>query len=265
MIHLPHLETNITVACQNRCIACNHFVPMQVDRFKTSMMPVSVLEQDLRRFARLAHADGYALIGGEPTLHPSLVDLMHVARRSGIADRYEVWTNGQTLLELPDAFWLAAHVIVVSVYPGKLTDAYLADVQEKARTFGATLEIKDERRHPNFTQLLTSNSNAVATQRRYDRCWFKGFSRVLDWGVFYRCCTSPFIPQLLQDRPVGSDGLTITDVTTERDVTEFLGRQTFMESCRVCAGRDTDEAHPITWGEQKNAVQWREQSGGGGQ
>jgi hypothetical protein len=80
MIHLPHLETNVTVACENRCIACNHFVPLQVGRFKSSMVNPADFATDLFHFGRLAHADAWAAIGGEPTLHPGLVDILRIAR-----------------------------------------------------------------------------------------------------------------------------------------------------------------------------------------
>lgn len=273
MIHLPHLETNVTIACTRRCTHCNHFVPAQVDRFKSSMVEPGAFQDDLLRFARIAHADAFALIGGEPTLHPNIDNLIAIATCSGIADVIEVWTNGERLRQMSVNFWERMppvkkgdppFTLVVSAYPGVLTDEDLQWITEKCARTGHPLHIKDERHYPNFTRLLVPNEPAYtcdeATQRRYQQCWFKGYSRVLDAGHFYRCCTSPFIPQLLQGRAVGADGLCITDQTTSADVARFLAQPGFMESCRRCAGRNTDEAVPVAWGEEKDPAAWTQKS-----
>ncbi len=265
MIHLPHLETNVFIGCQNRCIACNHFVPLQVDRVKGSMVMPADLAEDLAAFGRLAHVEGYALIGGEPTLHPLLVDLMRVARQSGIADHVEVWTNGQTLRRMADThpgFWDEADRLVVSVYPGKLTDEDLDEIRALSRDAGVELVIKDERLQPNFTVLLEPEpTSELVTRRKYKDCWFKSYSRVLDRGVLYRCCTSPFIGPLLQGRPEGADGIPLAGLTEEALAT-FLARAEPMPSCAICAGRNTASARPIPWSEIRDPDSWVRASAG---
>lgn len=265
MIHMPHLETNVTAACQNRCVACNHFVPLQVAQFKQSMIRVEQMERDLAIFSKLVHVDAYGMLGGEPTMHPHIAELIHVAVLSGIADKVELWTNGQTLHTMKPAFWSAirGHRIVMSVYPGKMTDADIDRARALCDGEGVELWVKDERRHPNFTQLLESHETGpLDTQRKYQQCWFKSFSRVLDNGFFYRCCTSPYIPKLLQGRPEGSDGLEVTENLTEQDVRVFLEQQTAMKSCTICAGRNTPSAKPIPWSEIKDPSAWLSVSSG---
>jgi hypothetical protein len=270
MVHIPHLETNVTIACTRRCIACNHFVPMQVDRVKASMITTEALRDDLLNFSRIARTDAWAAIGGEPLLHPKLEYLLMTARSClAPGTRIEVWTNGEKLK--PGAWDRAVEFytwqideLVVSAYPGVLTDADLAHIEAECRAVGITYRCNDERQHPNFTQLLVEGKGSDAeTQARYDACWFKTYSRVLDGGYFYRCCTSPFIPQLLRGRTVGSDGLPMNAETTEAHLRAFLDQPLFMESCRVCAGRNTAEAHGIPWKEVKDPAAWREASGGG--
>jgi organic radical activating enzyme len=266
VIHLPHLETNVTAACQNRCIACNHFVPMQVPLFKSSMIATEQMERDLRIFSKFVHVDAYGMLGGEPTLHPNLPALIQIARDSGIANIIELWTNGQTLLRLDDSnFWRAIRnqKIVMTVYPGKLTDQDIERIQYKCNNLEVELRINDERRFPNFTQLLEpSDTDPATTQTKYNACWFKTFSRVLDNGYFYRCCTSPYIPKLLQGRPEGSDGLKVDDQLTEEKIVEFLNQPTAMQSCTICAGRNTPSARPVPWKEITNPNAWLNASSG---
>lgn len=263
MIRLPHLETNVTIACQLRCVGCNHFVAPQVYRFKESMIAPVVLERDLRNFGRVAHADAWAAIGGEPTLHPKLPVLLQIAAESGVADVIEVWTNGIEIREQPADFWRWLSRLVVSVYPEKLTDDDLAWIAAKCGGEAVELVIKDERRHPNFTRLLEPEpTDDGATQRKWHACWFKTYSRVLDNGWFYRCCTSPFIARVLYGMPEGTDALRVNESLTEADLHRFLGQQRFMESCRPCAGRNTESAVPLPWREVRDPAEWLRASAG---
>jgi len=265
MIHLPHLETNVTAACQNRCVACNHFVPLQISQFKQSMIAPEQMKRDLSIFSKLVHVDAYGMLGGEPTLHPRIAELITIARESGIADKVELWTNGQTLRQMRGPFWesLRGARIVMSVYPGKMIDSDIMEIETLCTNRGVELHVKDERRYPNFTQLLKkTDSGPAETQATYSSCWFKGFSRVLDNGFFYRCCTSPYIPKLLQGRPEGSDGLPVNEMLTEQMIYDFLVQPTAMQSCTICAGRNTPNAFPIPWNEIKDPAAWLAASSG---
>lgn len=262
MIHLPHLETNVTAACQNRCIGCNHFVPLQVANFKASMIPPAQMERDLTHFARVATVDRYGMLGGEPTLHPEIAQLVMIARASGIARSIEVWTNGQRLRQMGASFWAAmeGEVLVVTVYPGKLTPDDLDWMAAKAHDAGVRLEVKDEQHHPNFTQLLKPKAERAA--ETYRACWFKTFSRVLDNGWFYRCCTSPYIPKLLLNLPEGTDGLRVDEHLTAPALANFLQQSEPMQSCGICAGRNTPDAVPLPWREIDDPAEWLGASAG---
>lgn len=262
MIRLPHLETNVTAACQNRCVGCNHFVPLMVPHVKASMIAPAQMERDLTYFARVAHVGRYGMLGGEPTLHPLLPALVEIARGSGVADGIEVWTNGQRLREMSPTFWRVMHgeTLVVSVYPGKLTDDDVLWIRRACADAGVALEVKDERAFPNFTQLL--KPAAARARETYDACWFKSFSRVLDHGYFYRCCTSPYIPKLLLGLPEGTDGLRVDASLTADALQAFLDQTTPMASCGICAGRNTPDAVPLPWREVDEPAEWLAASAG---
>lgn len=260
MIRLVHLETNVTQACQNRCVGCNHFVPMTLGEFKSSMLDPAELERDLRLFSRLVHVEGYAMIGGEPTLHPGLDHLLRVARNSGVADVLEVWTNAQEL-DLNAAWWGSLDKLVVSRYPGKISDGAMESIEQACIAYGVELRVIDERTVPNFSRLLSTDASDEGTRERWQSCFFRTYSRVLDRGYFFRCCTSPYIPRLLQGRAFGDDGLRIDENTTEQQIARFLARVEPMEACRVCAGRD-GRGEPLPWREVRDPQEWITASGG---
>lgn len=154
-------------------------------------------------------------------------------------------------------------MLVVSVYPGVLDDADLAWIEARCEEHGAGCIVKDERHVPNFEQLLEPEpTDDQTTQAKFSSCFFKGYSRVLDDGYFYRCCTSPFIPRLLQGRPAGSDGLRVDEHLTETALAAFLARDTFMESCRTCAGLDPANRRHQPWREVRDPAEWLRASAG---
>jgi len=228
------------------------------------MVSVEKLKRDLDIFSCICHVEGYAIIGGEPTLHPQIVELLEVARDSGICDRLEVWTNGIGLLNrFPEGhrFWTSFDQLVLSRYPGKLTNGEVYRINLACENVGIDFRLIDESVTPNWTRLLDAvPSNDSYAQEKYSVCWFKTYCRVLDNGHFGRCCTVPFIPKLLQSREFGSDMLKVDESLTEEMLTEYLAQETFMESCRVCAGRETPSAVKVEWREERDSSKWLEAS-----
>ncbi len=261
-LELPHLETNVTSVCNLSCVACNHFVPML--HGKPEYANVDVVARDLEIFSKLVHVPRFGMLGGEPTLHRELPRLNDIASFSGIADAIEVWTNGLTARRLHAEFWRSSFdVLVLSAYPGKLTDGDIEWISKKCADEGKLFELKDERKFPNFTQLLDMrNTDAVSSARRYQQCWFKTFSRVLDDGHFYRCCTSPYIPRLLLGLPANEDGLRVDEHLTVDEIISFLNQDSTPASCSVCAGRNTESSRAIPWSEIRDVAKWKDASAG---
>jgi len=261
VIHLRHLETDIIASCQLSCVNCNAFVPLQRAIAGDLLAQPAALAHDLERLGRVAHAERYALIGGEPTLHPDLKEMLAVARASGIADSIEVWSNGLRVASMPPWFWKGLDRLVVSAYPGKITDEKLAAIGAKCTEAGVVFELKDERKRPRWVRLLeAAPTDDATTQRKYDRCKNRRYSSVVDRGHFFRCCTSPFIPRLLQGRPDGSDGIALEGLT-EQGLAAFLGRREAMEACRLCTA--FDKGRPSPWREEREPVAWLRESSGG--
>jgi len=246
---IEHVETNITIACNNACVGCNHFAPMQKPTFAEPLQ----IERDLAAFGKVAHIQRYALIGGEPTLHKRIDDILQIAKDSGTVDLIEVWTNGCRLKDMTETFWMLVDEIDLTLYPGKPVD--LDFIQRKCAEYGKSLKVK--RGAADFTTLLYKRTaSEYEAAGIYRSCWYRTFCRVLDNGFFYRCCTSPFIPKLILGKPEGTDGIALEGLT-ELNLYEYLTAIETPESCRRCAGHGG--AH-IGWKEQANRAKWLEES-----
>lgn len=261
MINIPHLETDVTQACQLSCVACNHSVPLwrEVKGGPWAAKPAQV-EKDLNHLATILHADRWGALGGEPLLHRQVIEILEIARASKVADKTEVWTNGLLLPRQPTAFWRAFDILVLSVYPGKHDDDSLGWIARRCEDEGVELVVKDERYHPNFKTMLEEvPTGRAATIAKFRGCFFRHFSRVANFGFFYTCCCAPHLPMLVQNREFGSDGIRIENLE-EAELRAYLTREEPLGACTICAGRDT--AKNLVWHEQKDAAKWLKESAG---
>ena len=261
MITIPHLETELTVACQLSCVACNKMVPLWRQHGVWKANPLQI-EKDLSHLSTILHTDKWVALGGEPLLHPNLYDIIWIVHESSIADEIEVWTNGLRLKDMSNDFWedCPFTTIVLSRYEGKLEDSYVDWIARKCQETNHRLEIKDERSWHNFrTNMESIPTDEEATKSKFMGCFFRWFSRIVNNGYFYLCCCSTSMPRLLQGRPEGSDGIAIEGLTEEA-LQAYLTRTEPLGCCTICAGRDT--AKPIEWQEERDPEKWLQKSKG---
>lgn len=259
MIRIEHLETDITQACQLSCVACNHHVPLYRQR-GPKHADVDQIREDMTHFSKVAHADVWGALGGEPLMHPRLTHILNVVRESGAADRLQVWTNGLLLPRMRAEFWKSFDELVLSVYPGKHTKESLQWIADKCLTEGVVLRVMDEGKTPNFKTLLEPVSTDEATTRaKFAGCFFRQFSRVLNSGFFFTCCCAPHMPMLVQGEPFGTDGIPVRGLT-EDALRSYLERVEPLGACYSCAGRDT--AVDIVWREERDPELWLKASAG---
>lgn len=225
MITFPHGETNVTLACQNRCVSCNHFIPAQ----KPWFCDPAVVERDLNAAAKMMHFDVYNLVGGEPMLHPAVVDLMRIVKASGITNRMEITSNGQAARKMPDEFWSELDDLIVTPY--KLNEDDKAFIADKCQRFGVYLQW-----HPViFTWAAYKRENEPQRAHElYRHCWYNVNRHVIDEGYFYRCCTAPFIPSVLMGLPKETDGIALEGLT-EDGLREYMNQVETPKSCYRCA------------------------------
>src|SRR6201992_4334994 len=188
MITIPHLETDITTACQLSCVACNHLVPLYRHHGVLRSDPEQI-SADLNHLSTFLHADKWGALGGEPLLHPQLPSILTIVRDSNICDEIEVWTNGLLLPRMSPDFWSSPFdTIILSVYDGKHTDESIDSISSLCLTHNKSLTIKDERTWHNLrTNLEPSPTDPDATKPKYDWCFFRSFSRVANRGYFFTC------------------------------------------------------------------------------
>lgn len=234
---VPHYacQTDLVTHCNLACRDCDHLSPIARKGFASP----ETLYRDFSRLAKVYRPQRMQVLGGEPLLHPQIVEAMHALRASGISDRIMVVTNGVLLARMPDAFWESIDDLEISVYPGSEPDAAeRACFKAKAAAFGVTLELYE------FSEFRRVFSNRAARDEALVRRIYRSCKKVHVWGChsvydgyLYRCPQSAFVPKLLglPEDQHRRDGLKLHDGPGLRDeLFAFLTDPEPLQACRNC-------------------------------
>lgn len=222
MINLPHLDLNITTVCNYRCASCSHASPFS----EPYWMEPAVAWADLNSLRHFVNFDMICLVGGEPTLHPRLLEFLDLAREVEIAKKVCVVTNGSRLAEMRPEFWKKIDVLRVSVY-GR-ADAMMPKWAEE-RCEEHDIEFHAWSYPEFFKQLKATPDDGVESFRT---CEWKSDCYTVHEGRFYLCPQSAFFPKRFMGKP-STAGLPLGELTEER-LQMFLDRSEPFEACKIC-------------------------------
>lgn len=232
------LEITIVEHCLLSCRDCNHLSPI----IPPALADPELLMTDLRVLAMVYHAKSVRLLGGEPLLHPEVLEILQIARTSGVADLVGIETNGLMLGRMPETFWEAIDLVVVSAYPGRepgkkllthcqrLSEKYQVDF-----TVNLTPVFREA-----YAELGTSDRSLV--RRIYETCAMAHIWRchTLADGYFYKCPLAYYLPRALGpdgDSLVTTDGIAInTSSDFRKRLLGYLQSPDPLISCSRCLG-----------------------------
>ena len=91
------LEIHIVDHCNLNCAGCNHFCPLAEPYYIT---PEYLKEQLEMVKEKIPSIKWLMLLGGEPTIHPQLLELCQIARKIFPDIPVEILTNGKDLTNI---------------------------------------------------------------------------------------------------------------------------------------------------------------------
>ena len=130
-----HFEFHIVEHCNLGCRGCTHFSPLAKEEY----LDIHEFERDMKRISDLTGsvARFINLLGGEPLLHPDLIEFFAIARKYFPDTKIRVVTNGILLLEQNEMFWSACHenkiIIGVTEYPINIDYGKIKQVAKSKR------------------------------------------------------------------------------------------------------------------------------------
>jgi hypothetical protein len=230
-------EIAVADHCNLACRGCSHLAPALPRWFAD----VASVRRDLTTLAKAYHATAVALLGGEPLLHPRLLDLIAAVRAAGICEAVIVATNGVLLWRMPEAFWAAVDAVEVSAYPGaEMPPERMLHCSRMAQRHGTHLAVKYYARFREQVAPLGSEDRRLV-ERIYDTCEAAHVSR-LHWvvdGYFYKCPQAYSLAKGLDGNgtSVVADGVPIVDSPDlARQLLTYLLSTEPLQACSRCLG-----------------------------
>jgi organic radical activating enzyme len=231
------VEYSITEHCNIRCHACAHASPLLPENFAG----LSGFVRDFEALASVFHSGQLRIVGGEPLLHPQLLDFVREAKRIGIADVIVLYTNGVLLHRAPPELWHLIDELYVSAYPGVRRRLGDEECERLCREHGVALTIEHFK---TFSQTLIGKriENPRLVTAIYRACHTAAECHTVHAGRFYKCPMAPIMASWLGLRGIAysspaGDGVDLHDnPALRRDLERYLGSRAPLAACDYCLG-----------------------------
>jgi hypothetical protein len=239
-VKLFGVEYNLTEHCNLSCYHCDHASPLMPRKFAS----LEDYERDIRAIAEAVHVEEFRIVGGEPLLHPQLLDFMRMARDIGIGDKIKVYTNGQLLHTMADEFWALTDILWVSTYPGirrRMPDDAIAGKCAEHRTH---LDLR-----PTITEFNRSYINNPIEDEHLVRRIFSQCKMANEYscfaiyeGMFFRCSVAPFAQARLRMSGIDFPGPEVDGIPIHgnprlgEEIAARVASKEPMKACTYCLG-----------------------------
>ena len=230
-------EVNIAEHCNLRCRSCTHLSPALPKHF----VDPGDLRSDLTTLARSYHANVLKILGGEPLLHPNLLDVIMAARESQVAEKLEIWTNGLLLPRMERRVWETVDSVRISLYPGRSLKQHQLDrCIDLAHQHNVPLRYKRYQAfQESFSEPGTDDPSLV--KKIYATCneAHRWRCHTVANGWFFKCPQGYFIPRGMSfgQEATYRNGIKIEDSPDFRDrLLSYLKSPEPLPACRNCLG-----------------------------
>lgn len=233
------LEAHVVDHCNLTCADCCSLSPL-LPRWRVTL---AAFTRDLSYAVPILQPRVFKLVGGEPLLHPEIVELAAIARRLQVAPVISLTTNGFLLSRMPDELWRAIDALTISLYPDPpLGDDAIATIELQSQRFSVKLSWKRQHEFVAMDRPARCDDDAETTAI-YDACWLRERCHLLRDGRFYTCTRPPHFQTLHAHRDpdvrvdFGGDGIVLGQGEAGRDaLLAYLRRPAPLEACAHCFG-----------------------------
>jgi len=182
---------NISLACNLKCEYCSHF-----GRYAQGIVPFDDLSFWYKSWNHKILPGSIRIMGGEPLLHPALVEIFRMTKNDWIGSRVELITNGLLIPKMTGEFFTSIRENEVSV-----TVSRHFDDPEYNRLFQPGIDLlRSHGIEPNISQSnwfwtkyyqLNEQGMAVPFQSDPEKAWQNCFVKLncmtLHDNKLYRC------------------------------------------------------------------------------
>ena len=240
MLYRKYFEHVLTEHCNLKCENCSMHSPFIDPTFSD----LEIFKKDLEEIAKVLRVDDFRFMGGEPTLHPNLVQFAQEVRKSGIAKRIGICTNAVNAATWSDELFAVLDFIEVSVYRetginyNKINELFV-EKQKKFDFVAGQSNIGDD-----FMVMCADTKLDTATAtKNYSKCVNRWSCHSFNNGKYYKCSITLAKNKYLANLGIPAaidfletDGVDLHKPKLEDRLVEYVNRTTPMESCYYCHG-----------------------------
>ncbi len=238
-IRVASLEISLADHCNLKCQSCDHASP----HLQEGIADVATIERDLQALRGVLFANEIRLAGGEPLLHPELLEVVGIARESGVSREVTLITNGVLLNRALESLWGAIDCLWISIYPSVKHQWKVRDIQVLCRTHGVRLFMNHK---PVFrlTMLNERISERLARFVYRNCCMAHRWScQLVREGRFYMCPPAALMEDRLNLLGIEfpnkqRDSVALHDNPNLRQelITYLANTKAPLEACSYCLG-----------------------------
>ena len=243
---LDYLEFHLADHCNLNCAGCFHYAPFAERR-------LADLEDVRRDFSRLSvlfkNIRHIRIMGGEPLLHPNVIEAAKIVRVAFPNSKIRIVTNGILLPKFEGLGALAKLNVGVDWTKYPPVAGLEMDIRRICCDAGVDLRITDNGAF--IARLNTDGSEGIL--KAFIWCRERMYCPLLDVGRVYPCAPARFAQTY--NRVAGTnihreEGLDI-HISSAKDIMLYLMRPSF--SCRYCAA----SARTFTWKVCEGPEDWQ--------
>ena len=254
-LNLNYFLYEIVHHCNINCKSCDHCAPLAKEEF----VDIKTFEKDLKRMRKLCDNIGsFAIMGGEPLLHPKISAFLKTARKQlPLPIRIFVYTNGIMLNKMSDLFWkeMRKNLITLIITNYRLKIDYNLIIKN-AITNGVYWSFEGETKYKE--KLMTKSRYDLSGNQNIkmscEDCYQGKVCRQLENGKLYKCTICPaarhFNEYFGTDMKIDEkDSVNIYKASKE-EVINYLENP--IPFCRYCNVKDRE--YNIKWGLSKREI-----------
>ena len=185
--YLQYFSTALVTHCNLNCMYCDHFSPLANEKFYS----VGELKKQFERMNLVFNVQNIGLMGGEPLLHPDIINIVKITRKIFKNSNILIYTNGILLQSKSDIFFKVCSengiIFHLSMYDIKLDIKKIIDLFRK-HNIRYFLNYDTNGQYRTMYKPCLDLSGQQDADDSYKSCWMKNENCIyLEDGKLFKC------------------------------------------------------------------------------
>lgn len=238
----PDFQFTIDIVdhCNLNCKGCDHFCPISEKNF----LSLQDYQKDLEQLSRLCNNGSLikmvGLEGGEPLLHPNVIDFMQITRQYCPKAEINLLTNAILLPDIEKDFYIACNkyniTLLITKYPLKIDFNKIENLASKYNVKLVYFNNFDKIEKTSW-KIPFDTAGRQDVQENFLTCFKANNCITLKEGKLYTCPTRAYAYKFNryfnQNLPLNEcDYLSIYEVKSFNEIIEFLAKP--IPFCKYC-------------------------------